>query len=318
MTGAFAFAFMAGAIATANPCGFALLPAYFARRLGTDTACDGDKLDAVVRAFAVGAVTTCGFLVMFGAMGGAVALGAYWLTGVLPWAGLVIGLVLAALGLVVLTGRHIGLSLPTRAPTSVRSELASDFLFGIGYGTASLSCTLPIFLAVTGTAITGGLLGSTFSFVAYALGMGTILTALAVAAALTRGSLAAVIGRLLPYAERASGGLLFLAGVYVAYFWGYTLLAPDLPAEGNVIAIGERLSGALRGWLDGTAGRTVIFGLLIVLGCLMARVIWRRTSAKATDRGRKPWLVHLRDRSMDQYPSQTGIEGKMRRSPPHG
>ncbi len=67
MTGAFAFAFMAGAIATANPCGFALLPAYFARRLGTDAAGDGDKLDAVARAFAVGAVTTCGFLLVFGA-----------------------------------------------------------------------------------------------------------------------------------------------------------------------------------------------------------------------------------------------------------
>ncbi len=318
MTGAVAFAFMAGAIATANPCGFALLPAYFARRLRTDAAGDGDKLEAVVRAFAVGAVTTCGFLLVFGAMGGAVSLGAYWLTGVLPWAGLVIGLVLAALGLAVLTGRHIGVSLPTRAPSSVRSGLASDFLFGIGYGTASLSCTLPIFLAVTGTAITGGLIGSTFSFVAYALGMGTILTTLAVAAALTRGALAAVIGRLLPYVERAGGALLLLAGVYVAYFWGYTLLAPDLPAEGNVIVIGERLSGALRGWLDGTIGRTVIFGLLIVLGCLMAWVIWRRTSAKAAARGRIPRLVRLGDRSMDQYPSQTGIEGNMRHSPPHG
>ncbi len=231
---------------------------------------------------------------------------------------MVIGLVLAVLGLAVLTGRHIGLSLPTGAPTSVRSELAADFLFGVGYGTASLSCTLPIFLAVTGAAITGGLLDSTFSFVAYALGMGTILTTLAVAAALTRDALAAVIGRLLPYVERASGGLLFLAGVYVAYFWGYTLLAPDLPAEGNVIVIGERLSGALRGWLDGTVGRTVIFGLLIVLGCLVAWVIWRQTSAKAPDRGRIPRLVRLRDRSMDQYPSQTGIEGKMRHSPPNG
>lgn len=303
MTGELAFAFMAGAIATANPCGFALLPAYFARRLRMDTAGDEDKLETVVRAFAVGAVTTCGFLVMFGAIGGAVSLGAYWLTGVLPWAGLVIGLVLAALGLAVLTGRHIGLSLPTGAPRSARSGLVSDFLFGIGYGTASLSCTLPIFLAVTGTAITGGLLGSTFSFAAYALGMGTILTALAVAAALTRGGLAAVIGRALPYVERASGALLFLAGVYVAYLWGYVLLSPDLPAEGNVIVVGERLSSALRGWLDGTAGRTVIFGLLIVLGCLMAWVIWRRTPARAPDQGRIPWLVRLRNRNMDQYPS---------------
>ncbi len=315
MTGAFAFAFMAGAIATANPCGFALLPAYFARRLRTDGG--GDKLETVARAFSVGAVTTFGFLVMFGAIGGTVSLGAYWLTGMLPWAGLVIGLVLAALGLVVLTGRHIGLSLPTRAPTLVRSGLASDFLFGVGYGTASLSCTLPIFLAATGTAITGGLLGSTFSFVAYALGMGTILTTLAVAAALTRGGLAAVIGRALPYIERASGALLFLAGVYVAYFWGYTLLAPDLPGGGSVIVIGERLSAALRGWLDGTAGRTVIFGLLIVLGCLMAWVIWRPTSAKAPGRGRIPWPVRVRNRSLDQYPAQTGTEGKMRHSPRH-
>ena len=84
MTGAVAFAFMAGAIATVNSCGFALLPAYFARRLRTDAAGDGDKLEAVVRAFAVGAITSCGFLLVFGAIGGAVVLGAYWLTGVLP------------------------------------------------------------------------------------------------------------------------------------------------------------------------------------------------------------------------------------------
>ena len=58
MTGEFAFAFMVGAVATVNPCGFALLPAYLARRLGTDGSGVSDTSDALLRAFAVGAVTT--------------------------------------------------------------------------------------------------------------------------------------------------------------------------------------------------------------------------------------------------------------------
>lgn len=34
MSGTLGFAFAAGAVATVNPCGFALLPAYLARQLG--------------------------------------------------------------------------------------------------------------------------------------------------------------------------------------------------------------------------------------------------------------------------------------------
>ena len=57
-----------------NPCGFALLPAYLARRIGTEDGA-GRGADAVARALLVGAVTTVGFMVVFGTIGTAIGLG---------------------------------------------------------------------------------------------------------------------------------------------------------------------------------------------------------------------------------------------------
>ena len=279
MTGAFAFAFIAGAIATANPCGFALLPAYLARRLGTDATGDGDKLDAVIRAIAVGAVTTVGFLLVFGIAGGTIALGARGLVRALPWVGFAIGIALALTGVAVMAGRQVAVRLPAVGPVAGGSGLGGDLLFGIGYGAASLSCTLPVFLAVTGTALTGDLLVSAFSFTAYALGMGTILMSLAVTAALARRGLASVIGRFGAYVNRASGAVLFLAGAYVTYYWGFSLFSSGLPGEAGLIADGERLAGTLRAWLGGPMGRPVILGLLALLAVLSAWALWRRIAS---------------------------------------
>ncbi len=274
--GELGFAFLLGTVATVNPCGFALLPAYLARRLGTDGSGVSDTSDALLRAFAVGAVTTGGFLVVFGVAGGAVSLGAFWLTVALPWAGLVIGLVLAAMGVAVLAGRAVRINLPMAKPAASGSGLQGDFLFGIGYGVASLSCTLPLFLAVTGTAITGGIIASALSFAAYALGMGAVLTALAVGAAISRSGLAAVMGSLLPYVNRASGALLLLAGLYVVFFWAYAVVPLELPAQFSAIVMGEQLSGALRSWLGGSIGQTAIYTLLALLAFLFAWILWRR------------------------------------------
>lgn len=302
MIGELGFPFLLGAIATVNPCGFALLPAYLARRLGTDGSGASDTSGALVRAFAVGAVTTAGFLVVFGVAGGAVSLGAFWLTVALPWAGLVIGLALAAMGVAFLAGRAVRINLPMAKPVASGNGLQGDFLFGIGYGVASLSCTLPLFLTVTGTAITGGIIASAFSFGAYALGLGTVLTALAVGAALSRRGLAAVMGSLLPYVNRASGALLLLAGLYVVYFWAYTVIPLELPAQESTIATGERLSAALRSWLTGATGQTVIYTLLAVLAALCAWTIWRRIASTLLGRNWAARTEGIRDGSNEHAP----------------
>src|SRR3989442_15475533 len=119
------FAFVAGTVATVNPCGFALLPAYLARRVGAE---DGTRTspDAVSRALLVGAVTTAGFMLVFGTIGSAIGLGARELTRALPWAGLVIGVALVVAGALVLTGGHLRLRLPQLSYRGARAGLGSD------------------------------------------------------------------------------------------------------------------------------------------------------------------------------------------------
>ena len=270
------FAFVAGTVATVNPCGFALLPAYLARRIGVE---DGGQrsADAVSRALLVGGVTTAGFMLVFGTIGTAIGLGARELTRALPWAGLVIGVALVLAGAAVLAGGHLRLRLPQLRYRSNGGGLRGDVMFGIGYGTASLSCTLPIFLAATGSAVTGSLAGSALSFVAYAAGMGTILTALAVAAALSQQSLARGLRLLVPYVSRASGALLLLAGAYVVYYWAFFLWpGSDTRTSGrSLINRGESFSSQAATWLGSNTGQTVASAVLAALAALVAWALWR-------------------------------------------
>ncbi len=277
MTGStVSFAFVAGTVATVNPCGFALLPAYLARPIGVE---DGVRrsADAVSRALVVGVVTTAGFMLVFGTIGTAIGLGARELTRALPWAGLVIGIALVLAGAAVVAGIRLRVPLPQPRLRSAGPGLHGDVLFGVGYGTASLSCTLPIFLAATGGAVTGSLAGSALSFLAYAAGMGTILTALAVAAALSQQGLARVLRRFVPYVNRAAGALLLLAGGYVVYYWAFFLLpGSDTRTSGrSLIDRGESLSSQAATWLGSDTGQTVASAVLAALAALIAWALWR-------------------------------------------
>ncbi len=277
MTGStVSFAFVAGTVATVNPCGFALLPAYLARRVGVE---DGARpsADAVSRALLVGGVTTAGFMLVFGTIGTAIGLGARELTRALPWAGLVIGVALVLAGAAVLAGAHLRLRLPQLRYRSAGGGLRGDVLFGVGYGTASLSCTLPIFLAATGSAVTGSVAGSALSFLAYAAGMGTILTALAVAATLSQQGLARSLRRLVPYVNRTSGALLLLAGAYVVYYWAFFLWpGSDARTSGrSLIDRGGSFSSQAATWLGSGTGQTVATAVLAALAALVIWALWR-------------------------------------------
>lgn len=267
-----AFAFVAGTVATANPCGFALLPAYVARQLD-DRGGDGGTAAAVARALLVGALTTAGFLLVFGTVGTAMSLGARWLTGVIPLVALGIGVALLAAGIGMLTGRSVGVRLPMPVRMkAARSGHRSTVLFGVGYGLASLACTLPIFLVVVAGSIPAGVLAGVLMFAAYAAGMGTILTALAVAAALSQTGVQTTIRRALPYVERVSAVLLIAAGAYVVYYWAVALLGPgNLGGVSQPIEVGSRLSSLAQAWLGSDVGRTVT--AVLALG-LVALFVW--------------------------------------------
>ncbi|MGH2682540.1 MAG: hypothetical protein ACRDIX_04820 [Actinomycetota bacterium] len=88
------------------------------------------------------------------------------------------------------------------------------------YGLASLSCTLPAFLAVITTSLlSGGYLMALLQFVMFGAGMAAVLAGLTVLVGLMSRSAPEALRRLSRHAVRVSGALLLLAGGYLVYYW---------------------------------------------------------------------------------------------------
>ena len=226
MNGTYAFALAAGMAATVNPCGFALLPAYLSAFVGLDH--HGGRAGAVGRALAVSAVLTAGFVVVFGAFGLIVTPFALQIEQYLPWATIVIGVGLVGLGIAVLMGRQMTVKIPKLNRGGADGTLPSMFLFGVSYAVASLSCTIGPFLAVTTSTIRSESWITGFGvFVAYGLGMGVVIAILTVAVALAKTGVVQRFRNLLPVMNKVAGGLLLVAGTYVAYYGWYEIRVLD-------------------------------------------------------------------------------------------
>jgi cytochrome c-type biogenesis protein len=216
------YAFAAGMVASANPCGVLMLPAYALQQLRAE----GGPRSAgkrALRAVQVAAAVTSGFVVIFSLTGAVIAGGGQWLISVFPYAGLLIGVAMVVLGAWLLATNK---TLSLFGQTKVTAERAGGrgagnaFLFGIAYALGSLSCTLPIFLVVVGTSLSGGGFGGAFGqFVGYALGMGTIIFAITIGAALFRRAMTRWLRAVTPYIHRMSSMFLVGAGLYLVYYW---------------------------------------------------------------------------------------------------
>jgi cytochrome c-type biogenesis protein len=215
------YAFAAGMLAAINPCGFVLLPASLSIHLGTRDPAPRWRL--ALRALATGGSATAGFVVLFTAAG--LLLGGIGaaIVRALPWFGLLVGAALVLTGAMALTGGWFpslaaGERLAGRF-RPMRRGVVAGAAYGVAYGLASLGCVLPIFLSVVGGAVTEGPAAAVGAFVLYGLGLGALLTAASLAAALLgTGVLGRLrhIGRLVP---AAGAVLLLLAGAYVTYYW---------------------------------------------------------------------------------------------------
>ena len=222
----FGYAFGAGMVSTVNPCGFSLLPAYLSLYLSgrDDGTASSHPLLKGCKALLIGTAVTLGFTVLFSLVGVIIQAGGYILMQYLPWLGLLIGAILICLGLFLLAGKSVYTALPARLANRIGNPASQGFntyfLFGIGYGMASLGCTLPIFLVVVGSAIKSqGFSNGIFQFISYSLGMGSVLTLLALSFALFKGGLAIYLRRVLPYMGRVAGVLLLVSGSYQVHYW---------------------------------------------------------------------------------------------------
>ena len=144
--GLFAYAFTTGMLATVNPCGFAMLPAYLSYFLGIDapTATQAtlggphppapSPSASPSRSASSPSSPSSAPLVR---AGGDVLID--WA----KYATIPIGLALAALGVALMLGYHLPFTTPRLDKGGRDRTIPSMYVFGISYAIASIGCTLP-------------------------------------------------------------------------------------------------------------------------------------------------------------------------------
>ncbi|CAN5806572.1 hypothetical protein BH23ACT2_BH23ACT2_11130 [soil metagenome] len=292
----FALAFTAGMVATVNPCGFAMLPAYLGYFLGVEGrqvnvagAADGRPAEAPVssglaRALVVGAVVSGGFLALFAVAGAVVTWTSFGVGEWSPWLTVVIGAVLAVLGVGFVAGWQPRVMLPRLDRGGRDRSLWSMFLFGLSYAVASLSCTIGPFTSVVASTFSReSTAAGVATFVAYGAGMGLLLMVLTVSLALARRGLVTGLRRALPHVQRISGVIMVLMGSYLAWYGVYEI---RLVRQGG--ASGQGPVDVVTGWSTALSERLVgvdpvqvALGLALVVMVVVLMALLRADRAGA-------------------------------------
>lgn len=271
-------AFAAGLVATLNPCGFAMLPAYLSYFMGLDpggTKPGGREPGAepesadLGSALRVGAIVSLGFLVVFGVTGLLINAGVRSIIDWIPFVALAIGVLMVVLGVAMWRGYDLSIGLlKVRGGTASRDP-KSVFTFGVTYALASLSCTLPVFLSVVVGSITGAsFVAGLATYLAYGLGMSTLLIALTIAVAFAKEGVVRRLRLVLRHINRISAAFLIVAGLYIAWFW-LDDLTSDAGDQGAAAGLVEGWSASLTNQVaerPGTIG--LVAGGVILLAAL--------------------------------------------------
>jgi cytochrome c-type biogenesis protein len=282
--GPLTLALAAGGLSTVNPCGFAMLPAYLTFYVGADEDQLPTATSRTAQGLKTGLMVTAGFLLVFALVGIPITYGATRIVRTIPWIGMALGVTLLVVGIATFFGRKISMTINSPIRPEQNRRPKTMFLFGVGYGIASLGCTLPVFLAVIGASLaTAGPGGALLVLVAYGAGMAIMLILFSTGAAVVRDGLVKSVRRIMPYMGRITGGMLAVAGVYLTYYWGRVKFGsaatlgddPIVGFVGDFTATIERYAGVY--------GRPVMIVLGIVLLAIVATMLWKRLTDSRHD-----------------------------------
>ena len=220
------FAFSAGVVSAVNPCGFAMLPAYLGLYMSTsiyekDSTHYGKM---ILKGLFIGCCVGLGVLSLFLFVGLITGFALNFIRSIMEWVGLFLGVGLITIGIWLMNGGRLYTGLTARIGQSIGNptqiSLKGFFLFGVSYGVASLSCTLPIFLSVVGINLNGSsIYDSMMQFALYGAGMGSMILFVTLSMAILKGVMIRYIKLALPYVERIGFFLVVLSGMYIVFYW---------------------------------------------------------------------------------------------------
>ena len=219
------YALGVGVAAAFNPCGFAMLPAYLGLYLGVNEPKSPSFVSQIGKSLLIGATVTAGFVLLFALAGAVIALGARSVIGsALPWLGISIGILLTITAAWLVSGGKLYTALAQQLAEKFgnpgQTNIRGYFIFGLSYGLASLSCTLPLFTAVVGTSFAADSVWTSFAqFILYALGMGAVILTLTLGIALFKTAMVGVMRKLMRFVTPLGNWLMLVAGAYIVFYW---------------------------------------------------------------------------------------------------
>jgi len=203
--------FTAGFLATLAPCSLPMLPSYVAYYMNLG---QGRRSPLTYLGFAL--TTAAGFTSVYLIIGILPSLGVSHLaervSAITPF----IGALLVVMGLATAFSDVLS-KVPVLNSTVMRSVGYRGLLiYGAGYGAASMSCSLPIFiLLVLQSAGSGGMTGILTNFLAYGLGAAAMIVPLTFAVAYSNQIILERFMSTLPHVKKVSALVLVAAGLYM-------------------------------------------------------------------------------------------------------
>jgi len=273
--------FIRGLVAAVNPCGFVLLPTYLLYFLGLQSSDAGHRRAPMSRALLVSAAVSAGFLSVFLAVGLVSELFTGWIQENAKYFTPVVGVGLIALGLAMLFGYRLPIATPKLDTGGRDRTVGSMFLYGIAYATASIGCTIGLFLATLfGTAERDGYAAGVANVVAYGAGMALLISALTVTLAAANSGLLKLLRTGMRHVETIAGAFVLLSGAYLLwYFWVVDIREESDPITGAV----EQVQIEAQNFLDDHWQTVGIVLALIVGAAIVASVVGRRNQPPLAD-----------------------------------
>lgn len=260
-------AFAAGLVATINPCGFAMLPAYLSFFLGLEEP-DSDGRPGVGGTLRVGGIVSLGFFVVFSVTGRLINAGARAIIDWIPYLALGVGVAMVGLGVAMWRGYELNVGFFKVQGGTAGRNTRSVFTFGVSYAVASLSCTLPVFLSVVvGSIASASFVGGFLTYIAYGAGMSALLMGVTLAVALAKQGVITRLKSMLRHVQRVSSAFLVIAGVYIVWFWADEL-SSDAGGQGAAVGVVDGWSASLTNWVQ--ANSTTVGIVLVGVFALVA------------------------------------------------
>lgn len=205
------FAYSAGLLAVLAPCALPMLPSFVAYYMNAE-----ENDNKILSALGFGSTTVLGFLSVFLVIGVLPSFAINTVSSKIALVSPFIGVILIILGL----GHMFSdvfynvPALKVASPEGVGYK--AFFVYGIGYGAASMACSFPVFiLLVLQSSTAGGLTAILVMFMVYGLGAASVLVPLSLALTFSKEIIYKKLMQVMPHMKKLNAGILILAGLYM-------------------------------------------------------------------------------------------------------